>query len=96
MGPLFTSRSEWQADPHTSDRHYARTAVGHLVRAGLLGYLVLVGPIGAADSYWRSLPVLATFALSMSVIAPAAALLFRREWRTALREYGPKVSTAAT
>ena len=88
MRPLFTSRKEWDAADYDDEGAYVRDATGHVVRACLLGFLALVGPVGAIDPYWRSLPILGIFALCLAAGAGLSALLFRREWRAALRTYG--------
>lgn len=87
MRPLFTSRSEWLAAAQIGERAYIRQALGYLLRGGFLGFVTLVGPIGAHDPYWRSLPVLWVFCLSLLGATSLSALLFRREWRTAFRYY---------
>ncbi len=88
MRPFFTSRSEWHSAARAGERTYVREATGYVVRALLLGFLILAGPVGAADPYWRSLPVLAFFVLSLVGGAGFGALLFHREWCAASRAYG--------
>ena len=85
--PLFTSRSEWLLAERLGERAYVRSALGYLVRGSLLGFSVLIGPVGAADPYWRTWPVLAVFGLSLAGLSACSALLFRREWRAASRRY---------
>lgn len=90
MGPSFTSRDEWMTDPHPSASSYARAAVGVVVRANLLGFVVLVLAAGASDPYWRSLPVFLVFAVCLVGGSGFSMLLFRREWWAARETYGPK------
>jgi hypothetical protein len=65
-----------------------REALGYVLRASVLGFAILVGPIGASDPYWRSFPVLMILATCLVVVGGLSALLFRREWRAAMRAYG--------
>ena len=88
MRPFFTSRSEWESAARAGERTYVREATGYLVSGGLLGFITLVGLVGATDPYWRSLPILAVLVLSLVGGAGLGALLFRREWRAASRAYG--------
>jgi len=88
MRPFFTSRSEWDSAARAGERTYVREATGYVVGGLLLGFLTLAGPVGAADPYWRSLPVLALFVLSLVGGAGLGALLFRREWRASAHAYG--------
>jgi hypothetical protein len=88
MAPFFTSRSEWHSAGYLDEGAYVRQAIGYLFSASLLGLFVLVGPIGAVDPYWRSLPVLAIGAMGLGGGIAFGVLLFRREWRAAVRAYG--------
>lgn len=86
MGPLFTSPSEWR--DARDERSYVRHALGFVLRASLLALIILIGPVGATDAYWRSVPVLMSFPLSLGAGLTFATWLFHREWRAAAREYG--------
>ena len=88
MRPFFTTRVEWQQQLRPAGRRaYLRAAVGHTVKAGALGVLVLIIFCGAVDPYWRSLPVLMICAASLLFGAAGAFLLFSREWNAAERTY---------
>lgn len=95
MPPLFTSRAEWHEHALEGERAYVRTAVGFVVSGALIGLSTMVIGIGAVDPYWRSLPILLTFAGSLTVCSALSALLFRREYRAAARAYGLPVETGA-
>jgi hypothetical protein len=88
MGPLFTSREEWQELRPAGRRAYIRSAVGYVLKAGVLGLAVLILLCGATDPYWRSAPVLAVSAASLLGGSVGAYFLFRREWQAAERAYG--------
>lgn len=96
MGPLFTSRAEWRELAPRGPRAYVGEAVGHVVRAALLGFGTLALVIGEVEPYWRTTPVLAIFAGALAAGAGVSAWLFRREWRAAARAYGTSpVATGA-
>ena len=88
MGPMFTSRDEWNALAPAGRPAYLRSAVGHTLKAGALGMVILVLAVGAAEPYWRSAPVLVVAGVSLLAGGAAAYAFFRREWVAAEREYG--------
>jgi hypothetical protein len=88
MGPWFTSREEWEELRPAGRRAYVRSAVGYMLRAGVLGLGVLVVVCGAVDPYWRSGPILSISAASLLGGAVVAHALFRREWQAAQRTHG--------
>ena len=88
MRPLFTSREEWRELRPAGRRAYLRAAVGHTLRAGVLGVGMLVVVCGVTEPHWRSPAVVAVLVASLLGGGATAYALFRREWQAAEKTYG--------